>query len=351
MVFRKIRSSALKMPILKDVKRILILRCGALGDLVYATSAIDALRTQYGENITLDFICTPGTAKLFEYDPRVHHVFHLKHKKLPIWLSPQKRAIIRSSKEEPYDLFINFEMGKQFLSLSNAIHAHHKTGWFFSNPKFSESSHMVDICKAFYAPVVDPDILKNAMPKIIEKPFVEVQKKLELPEKFLVLSPSNSHNKKSRLNYRAWPQYHWKKLISLLPSDLPVIMIGGKGEEPFFNAIQPYPDQVIDMVGKTSIAEMIAIISHTKGLIVTDTGTAHIASALNTPVFCLIGPTPANVTGPYSSPDNEVHILSANLHCSPCYKTAVMKQCTDNICMQQITPRMVLSSLKSANIL
>ncbi len=339
------------MPILKDIKRVLILRCGALGDLVYTTSVIDALRTQYGEEITIDFICTPGTAKLFEFDPRVHHVFHLKHKKLPIWLSPQKRVIIRSSKQNPYDLFINFEMGKQFLSLSKAIQAKQKIGWFFSNPDFSNSMHMVDISKSFYAPIVKSDILIHASPRIIGKSFTEVQNKLNLPEKFIVLSPSNSHNKKRRLNYRAWPQSHWKSLITLLPPELPIIMVGGKGEEPFFEAIKPYPPHIIDLVGKTSISEMIALIGQAKALVVTDTGTAHIASALNTPVFCLIGPTPANLTGPYQSQTNEVHIISAHLPCSPCYKTDVMKQCTDNICMTQITPEMVLTSLKSASML
>lgn len=338
------------MPILSDVKRVLILRCGALGDLVYATSAIDALRTQYGEEIIIDFITTPATAKLFEFDPRINHVFYLKHKKLPIWLSPQKRAIIRSSEQKPYDLFINFEMGKQFLSLSRAIQSKHKTGWFFTNPIFSNSMHMVDICKSFYAPIVEDEILKNASPRIMGKTFAEVHNKLNLPEKFLVLSPSNSHNKKTRLNYRAWPQSHWKTLIALLPSTLPLIIVGGKGEEPFFETIKPYPANVIDLVGKTSISEMIAIIDQAKALIVTDTGTAHIASALNTPVFCLIGPTPAHVTGPYQSQNNEIHILSANLSCSPCYKTKVMKQCKNNICMTQITPEMVLTSLKSASM-
>lgn len=338
------------MPILSDVKRALILRCGALGDLVYATSVIDALRAQYGENIIIDFICTPGTAKLFEFDPRVNHVYLLKHKKLPIWLSPQKSAIVRSSERNPYDLFINFETGKQFLSLSQRIQAKYKTGWFFSNPDFSNTTHMVDMCKSFYASIVESEILKNTSPRIIGKAFAEVQDKLHLPDKFLVLSPSNSHNKKSRLNYRAWPQNHWKSLIALLPSSLPIIVIGGKGEEPFFEAIKPYPKNVIDLVGKTSISEMIAIINHAKALVVTDTGTAHIASALNTPVFCLIGPTPAEVTGPYKSADNEVHILSAHLSCSPCYKTEVMKQCMDNICMSQIAPETVIESLKSANI-
>jgi ADP-heptose:LPS heptosyltransferase len=338
------------MPILSDVKRALVLRCGALGDLVYATSVIDALRGQYGENIIIDFICTPGTAKLFEFDPRVNHVYLLKHKKLPIWLSPQKRAIIRHSQQNPYDLFINFEMGKQFLSLSQNIQAKYKTGWFFSNPDFSNVTHMVDICKSFYAPIVEPDILTHASPRIIGKSFTEVQSKLNLPEAFIVLSPSNSHNKKSRLNYRVWPQNHWKRLIALLPPQLPIIMVGGQGEEPFFEAIKPYPENVIDLVGKTSISEMIALIGHAKALVVTDTGTAHIASALNTPIFCLIGPTPADVTGPYQSAKNEVHILSAHLPCSPCYKTDVMKQCTDNICMSQITPESVIQSLISANI-
>lgn len=338
------------MPVLKEIKRVLILRCGALGDLVYATSAIDALIAQYGKEIIIDFITTPGTAKLFEFDPRIHQVFHLKHKKLPIWLSPQKRAIIRYSKKHPYDLFINFEMGKQFLSLSKAINATRKTGWFFSNPDFSNATHMVDICKSFYAPIITSDILQSASPRIIGKPFSEVQSKLNLPEKFLVLSPSNSHNKKSRLNYRAWPQNHWKNLIALLPTELSIIIVGGKGEEPFFEAIKPYPANVIDLVGKTSISEMIAIIDQASALIVTDTGTTHIASALNTPVFCLIGPTPANVTGPYQSSTNQVHILTVNLPCSPCYKTDVMKQCKDNICMTQITPEMVIKSLKSASI-
>jgi ADP-heptose:LPS heptosyltransferase len=339
------------MPILKDVKRALILRCGALGDLVYATSVIDALREQYSENIIIDFIATPGAGKLFQNDPRVHHIFPLKHKKLPILLSPQKQAIIRYSQGHSYDLFINFETGKQFLSLAKAIQAKQKIGPFFTDLDSTGATHMVQICKAFYSSIVSPEILVNAVPKVIGKPFIEVQNKLKLPENYIVLSPSNSHNKKSRLNHRAWPQHHWKKLITLLPTDLSIIIIGGKGEETFFEAIKPYPNHVIDLVSKTSISEMITIIAQAKALVVTDTGTAHIASALNTPVFCLIGPTPASATGPYQSNMNAVYIISLELPCSPCYKTEIMKACTNNICMSQISPEVVLTTLKSASIL
>ena len=58
---------------------------------------------------------------------------------------------------------------------------------------------------------------------------------------------------------------------------------------------------------------MVSVVEKSKALIVTDTGTAHIASAVNTTVFCLIGPTPEEQTGPYKTPFNEVHIINAGL--------------------------------------
>ncbi len=108
---------------------------------------------------------------------------------------------------------------------------------------------------------------------------------------------------------------------------------------------------MLDLVAKTSLVELIGVIDGACGLVATDTGTAHMASAVNTEVFALIGPTPADVTGPYQSPYNKVHIISANLECSPCYKTEVMKNCKDNICMKQITTQMVLDEINSAKIL
>ena len=77
-------------------KRILIIRCGALGDLVYATSVIDALKSQFGDETIIDFVSTLGTGTLFNADSRVNQVFPLKHKKIPIWLSSQKKDIIQA---------------------------------------------------------------------------------------------------------------------------------------------------------------------------------------------------------------------------------------------------------------
>ena len=39
-----------------------------------------------------------------------------------------------------------------------------------------------------------------------------------------------------------------------------------------------------------------------------------------------------------------------NLDCSPCYKTDVMKACTDNLCMKKISSNIVLEYIKKADL-
>ena len=338
------------MPVLKNIKRALILRCGALGDLVYATSAIDALRAQYGENITIDFICTPGTAKLFEYDPRVNRVFPLKHKKFPILLSPQKRDIIRHSKNNPYDLLISLEFGKQFKSLISAVCATHKTGMgILETAHTAANINRGEATKHYYRDIIEADILSQAKPILIGAPKSQWSEKFSLPENAIIIAPSNSHNQKKGLNYRAWPFDHWRSLIQSLSAQTTVIIVGARGEEAFFDHIKPYPANVVDMVGKLSIGELITTLQNAKALICTDSATGHIGAAVDTPTFVLMGPNNPITDSPYQSNTNAVYPISLQLPCSPCYKTETMKQCRDNICMSQITPSMVIDSLKSAN--
>jgi ADP-heptose:LPS heptosyltransferase len=220
----------------KDVKRALILRCGALVDLVYAASVIDALRKEYGEEITIDFICTPGTGKLFTNDDRINHIFPLKHKKLPIWLSPQKRAIIRHSEQHPYDLLISLEFGKQFKSLINAIHATHKTGMgLLSTDVNTTPMNRGETTKLYYRDIISSEHLAQAKPILYGVPEETLHAKFDLPANAIVIAPSNSHNQKKGLNYRAWPFEHWRSLIATLSEQTPVLIVGG-GEESF----QPY---------------------------------------------------------------------------------------------------------------
>ncbi|MCK5664249.1 MAG: hypothetical protein KAI17_12230, partial [Thiotrichaceae bacterium] len=144
--------------LLQDIKSVLIIRSGALGDLVYATSVLDALIMQYGKEIKIDWVTTPGSGTLFSKDPRVYHIFPLTHRKLPNILSAEKRAIINYSKKHPYDLAINLETGTFFGKLLTDIRAHNKLGAPYTHPEYGTKPHMVDIINRTYADAVSKDI-------------------------------------------------------------------------------------------------------------------------------------------------------------------------------------------------
>lgn len=330
------------------MKRILIIRCGALGDLVTSTSVIDAMKLQFGEDTIIDFVSTPSSGSILKNDPRVNTIFPLKHKKIPLLFSNQKKAIVEHSKKYPYDYLINFERGKQFEKLVKTMVATKKIGHFFTQVHgLTPTTHAAQLKKMIFQEIVSPEVLEKSFPRLIGTTHNDLIKKYKLPKNYIIISPSNSHQKKKVLNHRAWPTSSWSTLIQKLAKKMLVVIIGNKGEDNFFRELQPYPLNVIDLVGKTLLSDLIGIIENANALVSTDTGTAHISSAVNTEVFTLIGPTPAAQTGPFQTPFNKVHIISTNLECSPCYRTDTMKKCQDNICMKEITPEHVFDTITS----
>ena len=332
------------------MKRVLVIRCGALGDLVYATSVIDALRYEFGEDVVIDFVATPGSGTLFKNDARINQVFPLKHKKLPLLLSPEKKKIIHHSKQKPYDILINFEYGKQFKSLLKNIVAKQKIGATFQDIK-SLQVNRGEMIKQYLTPIISPTNLTKAYPTLVTLQDEDIRKKFELPQDYIVIAPSNSHIKRSGINYRAWPNEHWRILMKQLDPKVTLVIVGANGEEKFFKQFHPYPSNVVDLVGKNSISELATIVKNAQATICTDSAVGHISAAVNTPVFVLMGPNDTHTDSPYQTPYNQIIPISLHLHCSPCYKTEVMKQCKDNICMSGITPQQVIDSLKEQKII
>lgn len=328
------------------LKRVLVIRCGALGDLVYATSVVDALKMEFGEDTLIDFVCTPGSGTLFKNDTRVNRVFPLKHKKIPLLLSAQKRAIVRASKEKPYDILINFEFGKQFKTLLESVVADKKVGAQFEDLELNQEINRGELQKEYCKSIISKDVLSTSFPRVISAEFTPLKNKFALSDSYIVIAPSNSHVNRGGINYRAWDSEKWRELIAKLSQEIQVLIVGAKGEERYFSKIAPYPHNVVDLVGKNNVAELSSIIENAKATICTDSAVGHISAATNTSVFILMGPNNTITDTPYKTPHNAVHPISLHLECSPCYKTDVMKKCRDNICMKNISAAMVYDKLK-----
>ncbi len=89
----------------------------------------------------------------------------------------------------------------------------------------------------------------------------------------------------------------------------------------------------VNLIGATDLGELIQWVKRLDLLITNDTGTMHIAAAVNTPVVALFFVhARAEETGPYC--DNAV-ILQADIDCAPCSHHT---QCGHHSCLKYITP-------------
>lgn len=104
-----------------------------------------------------------------------------------------------------------------------------------------------------------------------------------------------------------------------------------------------------DLVGKTSLAELIAELRKCDLLLTNDTGTMHLAASLGVPVVAIFGSTEPSLTGPLgidggAEPRGHT-IVRRHVECSPCF----LRECPiDFRCMKAIESAEVIGAIERA---
>jgi len=87
----------------------------------------------------------------------------------------------------------------------------------------------------------------------------------------------------------------------------------------------------LDLVGKTTLAELIAELRTCRLLVTNDTGTMHLAAHLGVPVVAIFGSTEPALTGPLGDAHR---VLRHHVECSPCF----LRECPiDFRCMKAVS--------------
>ncbi|MCS7308270.1 MAG: glycosyltransferase family 9 protein [Aquificaceae bacterium] len=158
-----------------------------------------------------------------------------------------------------------------------------------------------------------------------------VKEKFNLPESFIVLSPF------SNFPLKEWHLEGWLALTEKLPFT-PVVV----GNQRDAERASVFSKRAINLVGKTNLRELIALISLSKAVISCDSSPVHIANAVGVPAITLYTSTsPAYgfypLYGAYLTPE---------LPCSPCSPNPKRCKTKTQACLSNIEPREVLERLK-----
>jgi ADP-heptose:LPS heptosyltransferase len=139
---------------------------------------------------------------------------------------------------------------------------------------------------------------------------------------------------------RQWPASAFANLGKALCDELGArILVFGTAQEAALGEVitTACRGRAVSVMGKTSLAQLAALLQRCHLLVTNDTGTMHLASAVGTQVVALfMGPALFHQTGPYG----EGHIvLQAEIPCAPCH---YLLHCAHHICKEHLPWNAVL---------
>jgi len=333
-----------------EVQRLLIVKPSSLGDVVHALPALAALRRRFPWS-KLAWLVKREWAAVLEGNPDLDDV-------LAVDLSARGwPAAIRAVREGRFDLVVDLQgllrsavLGWASGSAVRVGFANGREGspWFYTHRVSvpDASMHAVDryllLAQFLGAEPETPGPSAFCLPR---DPAADARVEALLAAAgvragtmLVALNPS------ARWATKQWPAESFAAAGDWLQrhGGVRVAVVGSGTERSAGDAvIRCMQTAPLDLVGKTSMKELIALLRRLRAFITNDSGPMHLAAAVGTPVIALFGPTDPARTGPYG----EGHrVLRSGAPCSPCFS----RRCANPVemeCLTAIKPEQVIEAV------
>ncbi len=309
---------------MKELKSILIVRLGAMGDIIHALPGAASLKHSFpGARVT--WVVEPQWAPLLEGNGFVDRVILFRRRDPGSW-----RATKNELRTEHYDLAVDFQglmksaliahlaRPERIAGFGSGIVREWPAGLFYSTRVQSGAVHVVDQALDLAAGA-GANHLVRAFPLPAGRP------EGTLPSgAFALASPLAGWTSKQ------WPPEYWERLAVLLreKAGLPLVLNGPPG------AVAKVPGTLSH---ESSVAGLIDATRRASVVIGVDSGPLHLAAALNKPGVAIFGPTDPVRNGPYGGDFQVFRALGA--------PTTHRRGNMVDASMRAITPEQVFTAL------
>jgi lipopolysaccharide heptosyltransferase II len=145
---------------------------------------------------------------------------------------------------------------------------------------------------------------------------------------------------------RRYPPRHWAALVRMVHQQLglPVVLTGDDAEKTLIDEIRAQsgiaPRDAVSLAGQLDLAQLAAVIQLASVAVSNNTGPAHIAAAVGTPIVDLYA-----LTNPQHTPwQVESRVLYHDVPCRYCYKSTCPQG--HHACLEQLEPAEVLAAIQ-----
>ena len=341
-------------------KRILVIKFSSIGDIVLTTSPLKTLRNIF-PFAKIDFLTLSNFASILEGSQIID-------KTIPFDKNAGFRQLIKTGKwinDSDYDLVIDFHNSLRSKIIRLVIRNIPKR--YLKKPRWKRFLLFKFRKNLFPADFSQLQLLHQPINDLMNDPSTlhyegQVHYKYPLPELFISKAEKQDAEIFLRANGitkqfitiipgAAWPQKRWvvnnyHKLLTDIKkrNNVNFVILGGENDS-ICSEIAKCDTNYLNLQGKTSLRESMAIIAKSKYIIGADTGLVHAAEALRKRVVMILGPT-SRETGAGVNRDDSLSIENNDIWCRPCSQTGKRKCYRDEqYCMTTITPKIVLNKI------
>jgi heptosyltransferase-1 len=320
---KKLKYRSQIQPDMSQTNRLLIVKLSSIGDVVHALPVSAALGKSF-PHLKISWIVEKMAAPVLEGNPYLDEIIVLPAE----WR--QHRGSIRSLRHflslkrdlhsRHFDIALDLQGLSKSALISQASGAMWKYGYDWLRelapyletriPRRPESIHIVDqfldTALFFGANIESPEFpIRLSDAELESAKHMLIDAKINLERPILVVNPSSGGG-----GNKGWGADRFANLIDILSSEtnMQIVLVGSKGdmnEEQIILSNSAHSPA--SLVGKTNLRQLIAILKIADIHLCGDTGSAHIAAALGTPVVSLFGRSNPARLAPYGQEKWAIH--------------------------------------------
>ena len=342
---------------------VVIVKDDGIGDYFIWNDALRAYKKVFLDKRVL-LICSTGVSPLVENDKFFTDVFPINVKQFNKNIRYKIKTILALRKITAekciYPCWSGHAVGETAVS---CVRAKEKIGMYrckedFRKPwhrlvvgisrrkytqlvRYEESKSELLACEKFTREVIDSDYNYQGGLLRVEP------RQGTISQKYCVIALSASEN------YRVWPPKRFAAIIDEIPEEYNVVLTGyGQDDEmraEIVLAKVKEKTRVFNLVGKTSLVELTALIQDSSFVIGNDSSAVHMAAATGVPSICIFNGTEYGRFLPYPEKINAYispRVVNFKMDCYGCQKSCV--NIIDGLyaCIDKISVEMTIEKLK-----